>query len=146
MEASTFDSWWEDYVEIREALINSIKQTPAAWEIFADGSNSQRGNFIKNKISGIKHYKSGIKIFIDEVGENWDGEEGQRDWDEIEKIVKNTVPIKNNQPNPTKSEPKKKWYKPTDYPLPWLISIILTLFFLIIFVFLTKKPQKRKNS
>ena len=144
IEYLKFDSWSEDYVEIREALINSIKQTPDAWEIFADGSNSQRGNFLKNKINGVKHYKSGITIFIDKVDGIYDEQIGQRDWDEIEEIVKKANPVKNDQPNPTKNTPEKKWYKPTDYPLSWTIGVILTLIAVFI-LFLIRRSRKRKS-
>jgi len=144
-ENLSFDSWWGYYTEIREVLINNIKRSPAAWEIFADGSNSQRGNFLKNKINRVKHYKSGITIFINKVGGDWDEEIGQRDWDEIEKIVKKANPVKNDRPTPTKNKPEKKWYKPTDYPLSWTIGVILTLIAAFI-LFLIRRPRKRKNS
>lgn len=133
---------WKFCDEIRAAIINNIKQNSADWEIYSDGYDSQRGNFIKNKKTGVKHYKSGFTLLIKEINGEWDDEFGIRKWNEVEAVLKNSP--SNPQPQgPTKQEEKKR-HNLTDYLGTWITVVILGLFLAIVVFFLVTKKKKKK--
>lgn len=128
------------YKEIRAAIIDNIKQNPTDWEIYSDGSDSQRGNFLKNKKTGVKHYKSGFTIFIGKINGEWDEEVGARDWAEIEATLKKSP--SNSSPQGSQNQEEKKWYNPADYPIIWITVALLSLFLAVVIFFLAKKKKK----
>lgn len=76
----------KDYLEIRAAFVNNIKQNIADWEIKKDHHDK---DILQNKKTGVKVWKM---IFLDLY------ENGEKDWAEIETNLKNSV---------TEQEPKE---------------------------------------
>jgi hypothetical protein len=71
---------WEDYLEIKHALVNEIKQNPGEWKIEETLEKPNRA-IIKHK-SGRRHWKVGFIYFRESL------KEAKKQWAEMEALVK----------------------------------------------------------
>lgn len=138
----------EDFFDIKEELIQQIKQNPHEWIIEeTDYSNPRYKYFLRNKKTGTKHWQFGFTFL--RKGKKIKLEERDVEWEELKTSIENSSYSQIDKANTSNSASanlnKAKNSEGINF-LPWIIGagILVLLFFSCLICYKRKKPSKKK--